>query len=1230
METCRTLYTCIWNNDVADVTAPNLLDGPPNVPNAILGVCHGDHWHIQFFTSTKNAARKLDYIIHSILAQMNRLDALPGMMVKCSITKQLVRNPLNFMKYLVARYNGQYFLDANDSQVLYLFNIFQSYLNERQHLPDSNALGDCSNATTMRRAKLREEEDIRKRGRYARERSLFDMFESMNIKSEQQFLEWLHSDPAQITEMWAKYPNWEKKLQQYITVKFKVKKGIFDEPYNKIPYLDMVIATECSDDQHDPNPDEGAKYLYDIFRGNDINFGQFINEVDNILRQKYPRINALVLRGPTTTGKTLIAKNIVKPYNYGTVSRDGDATAFYLQNLLDHDVALMEEPHISMTTVQNFKELFAGSPMMVQVKNKPPQELQRIPCIITTNQALTDNLIDSEAEPIKRLMPDPLFLGVVPLGIAAFASFVRFCKELHGIGASARQRLGLEELHRDSGNYYIRREKLPFFPDWSYYHGLTEKDWDDSINLFIKEYREKRGINIRGIWDNLAEQEEKEFKIRQSMSYIKEEHEPPVSLGKKIKLAGHAAATAMSLGKMLVGSGGSGNEPNPNSDPGNSSGSNDPSGSSRDLAPDGSTPSSAFRLPREEWLFKGNMFHWTTIRFPIRKIAQIPECDIFKNVHQYGDNDNIFLLDNLTMYPFTCWLSKEDSFDTLDDADLAFGCYKKWRVKRVHYKISQFRTVTTRQMVVAGQNKAVTGEDSNGRILYASDQSGCVQFLPINDNANSGAGVNTADFIRSSIYMGGVKVRAAAVGNPLYWEDVRWMNENSTVVLDYKFEDTYLGRTMWFKKLWNYTWSNDNKAKPWGRHNLWLIPGINTTGDRNRTMIWPGRSGGEEVKFFNFMNKNGPICLCVPRTGEYNQDESRPKFAASCLIEGYMDVEVAMGNWGTLYSKFGLQSQYRNSNDIYLKYSLPPSSSEGGDFLSFKVPHIPHKAINRVRARAAVCAHTHGRPTLANARGPCVCAERKEDPISTGVVVQTACADEEIPMAGVPNGDSRYYTVIIRGHHSMPNAISCIYVAHDDHLHVLIKCSGNIGRKIHRVLKDCGVPLGEWHQRKLTKILVNNPVKIIRYFKYRNIPVIIGNDLRDVWEVAKYMPPLTTDEQCYGIQIRQQTKAAIDNRVANRTNRYKVLHEELRRRSVRDFEDIYTIFTVDEILQFNASIGLQWREIAKQAISCINRQELLEERTRTYLGNLKQKKTRLLCVVRKRHYTRHRLVALYA
>lgn len=474
----------------------------------------------------------------------------------------------------------------------------------------------------------------------------------------------------------------------------------------------------------------------------------------------------------------------------------------------------------------------------------------------------------------------------------------------------------------DSGFLYIDNRKVPEKQSWLKQNNFpTSEPWAQVLRSVIEDYK-SHGHTLKGIWNDKFAQEEHDYitkreeeKKQSEMSYIKEEHEPPVILGKKAKLAIPALETAAALVGMNV--------PRPSADP---------LPSTTSVGDDGSTDpgrdNNAGNLPREEWLFKANMFHWTTIRFPIRKIAQIPECDVFKPVHYFGDNDNVFLLDNLTMYPFMCWMNAENSFNTHDTADLAFGMYKKWRVKRVHFKLSQFKTVTTRQMVVSGQNKTVTGEDAHGRILYASDQSGSVQVLPLRDEAAGNGIVNTKNFVNSCINQAGAKVRAQILGNPLYWEDVRWMNENSKVVLDYKFDDTYLGRTTWFKSLWKHNWVEHDSLKPWGKWNLWLIPGINTTGDRNRQMVWPGRSGGEPVKFFNWLNKSGPICLCVPRTGEYASDESRPKFSASCLIEGYMDVEVAMANWGNTIPLFGFQASHVSKNDIYMKYQVPVASKE--------------------------------------------------------------------------------------------------------------------------------------------------------------------------------------------------------------------------------------------------------------------------------------------------------------
>ncbi|KAM3180156.1 hypothetical protein ACTXT7_016860 [Hymenolepis weldensis] len=177
-------------------------------------------------------------------------------------------------------------------------------------------------------------------------------------------------------------------------------------------------------------------------------------------------------------------------------------------------------------------------------------------------------------------------------------------------------------------------------------------------------------------------------------------------------------------------------------------------------------------------------------------------------------------------------------------------------------------------------------------------------------------------------------------------------------------------------------------------------------------------------------------------------------------------------------------------------------------------------------------------------------APTKTTQIPLRMAAQTAQTDDQFSLGGVTIGDSRYYTIIIREHHTRPSGISCIFVEHNDNLHVLLKCNGNVGRKIDRILKDCGVTVAEWHQCKLTKVLVNNPIKMLRYFLYRGIPIIIGNDLRDEWELAKNMSPLKCDDECHGIQLRRQTTASVDTRILNRTNRYKILHDELRRRGV--------------------------------------------------------------------------------
>ncbi|CAH8523806.1 unnamed protein product [Dicrocoelium dendriticum] len=113
----------------------------------------------------------------------------------------------------------------------------------------------------------------------------------------------------------------------------------------------------------------------DLLRVNNIDKDAFCTSVHNIMNKKMERVNTLGLQSPTTTGKSLMLKLICQNHQLGTVQRSGDHSQFFLQNLLDKSVGLMEEPRITIQTVQDFKGLFRGTPFDIHVKPSPDEPL---------------------------------------------------------------------------------------------------------------------------------------------------------------------------------------------------------------------------------------------------------------------------------------------------------------------------------------------------------------------------------------------------------------------------------------------------------------------------------------------------------------------------------------------------------------------------------------------------------------------------------------------------------------------------------------------------------------------------------------------------------------------------------------------------------------------------------------------------------------------------------------
>lgn len=183
------------------------------------------------------------------------------------------------------------------------------------------------------------------------------------------------------------------------------------------PFAEYIIQLNhnrvCT---HPADTTSGEQWLDKLLEVNRIPKWDILTSLEKIMDKKMLRTNALVIEGPTTTGKSLFVKLVAENYIYGTVQRSGDHSQFFLQNLLDKAVALMEEPRITQLTVNDFKELLGGNPFDIHVKHEPDYRLNRIPVLITTNNPLTTycNSLDSDAI-MKRVL---LYKFTIPVGSA--------------------------------------------------------------------------------------------------------------------------------------------------------------------------------------------------------------------------------------------------------------------------------------------------------------------------------------------------------------------------------------------------------------------------------------------------------------------------------------------------------------------------------------------------------------------------------------------------------------------------------------------------------------------------------------------------------------------------------------------------------------------------------------------------------------------------------------------
>lgn len=340
------------------------------------------------------------------------------------------------------------------------------------------------------------------------------------------------------------------------------------------------------------------------------------------------------------------------------------------------------------------------------------------------------------------------------------------------------------------------------------------------------------------------------------------------------------------------------------------------------------TTSSGNSLPTIGSMRCYSTMHISKFRLPFRGIINIPECDVYKTRQQMDAQDRVFLLDTFTMAPFMYSRTGSGTgYGSYDIADIIFGHFDLWRPKCVSYKLSHFKSTTTRLSTIGGTNRNIAIGNPEGRICLATDSLSQVMDLTFSPDR---AGMTIDEFVANSVYTCGVQMQASNFGNPFYFSDVQWMNEQSSWQYTYHFQDIFKGK-YWIQRLTSTT--GVYILNDWLTLNIPLLPGNNTSGNLSNNTTYTGVNG-DQFEFPNQANQNSPVMLFCPRTGEYTEDESNPRLAATCVVDAYMDVECAMIPWKQLQ---GISSGYQQHWPQFLiNYEIPTRTNTSTPFATYR------------------------------------------------------------------------------------------------------------------------------------------------------------------------------------------------------------------------------------------------------------------------------------------------------
>ncbi|GAA56553.1 hypothetical protein CLF_111092 [Clonorchis sinensis] len=295
-----------------------------------LYVDHGDHFHFVFECCPQNKNRTIQRLIEA-----GNLDRRQTMSIMATV--QPVINWNNFAAYLVR---------AAQTPIICVGKKLQHLRDDLYMIPRERK--DC--ATLMRddRGARQKMSNITRKRRLDLLRNLVETYDARSFNELNLALTYDERD-----DIYGEYgPQWKETAEHCIqnyTMRILVEQ-------QTSRFEDHIRTNSHNRDcQHPRDTLDGEHWLDLLLFVNRINKQQFLADLTRVMNKEVDRKNAFVLEGPTTTGKTLFVKLIADSYIYGTVQRSGDHSQFFLMNLLNKALALMEEPRITQLTVNDFK-----------------------------------------------------------------------------------------------------------------------------------------------------------------------------------------------------------------------------------------------------------------------------------------------------------------------------------------------------------------------------------------------------------------------------------------------------------------------------------------------------------------------------------------------------------------------------------------------------------------------------------------------------------------------------------------------------------------------------------------------------------------------------------------------------------------------------------------------------------------------------------------------------------